>query len=132
MAVAGLEVSTRRPSMQATAQLMLEGQVRQKALAANVMRQALREAGWPDDDRAALKLWGFVPVSPDGSKAIWDKESRRMRNVRHGDWHNPATHAALDPKSPLGQFARSFDGLTVDFRFKADGAHVVLTFAQVK
>ncbi|MBY0230674.1 MAG: hypothetical protein K2W96_15415 [Gemmataceae bacterium] len=55
-AAASLTLSTRRPSMSALVHLLLEGQVRNKALAANVVRRSLREAGWPDDDRAVMKL----------------------------------------------------------------------------
>ncbi len=138
-AAAGVLLSTRRPGMAATAEMFLESQARHKALAANVMWQALYDAGavtpeMSDDERArvALRLWGFVPAAPDGTAAVWDARSRQVRNTRHGTWSSPAAHVAPDARSPLARFVRGFDTLGIDLRFREDGIHAVMTFGHVR
>jgi hypothetical protein len=138
-AAAGLFLSTRRPGMAATLDMLLEMQTRQKAHAANVMWQALYEAGVvtprmsdAQREQVALRLWGFVPSAPDGSRASWDADTRQVRNLRHGTWRLPASHTRLDTKSPLARFIRRFESLQADLRFREDGIHTVITFGYVK
>jgi hypothetical protein len=138
-AAAGIVLSTRRPGMMAAAEMLLEAQARHKALTANVMWQALYDAGavtprMTDEQRAAvaMRLWGFVPAAPDGTAAEWDAGARRVRNVRHGTWDRPVVHLAPEARSPLAKFVRRFDTLGVDLRFREDGIHAVMTFGHVK
>jgi hypothetical protein len=135
----GLFLSRKRRGMSDAIELLLEARVREKAHAANVMWQALYDAGvvTPKMSEAerrhvALQLWGFVPSAPDGSRAVWDKATQQVSNVRHGTWHRPASHTALGPKSPLAKFLHRFESLNADLRFRRDGVHTVITFRRTK
>src|SRR5262249_26356080 len=135
----GLFLSRKQRGMSDAIELLLEARIREKAHAANVMWQALYDAGvvtpkMSDAERSgiALRLWGFVPTAPDGSRAVWDKATQQVSNVRHGTWHRPATHTALGPKSPLAKFLHRFESLNADLRFRRDGVHTVITFRRAK
>jgi hypothetical protein len=135
----GLFLSRKQRGMSDAIELLLEARVREKAHAANVMWQALYDASvvTPKMDdaerrRVALRLWGFVPSAPDGSRAVWDKATRQVNNARHGTWHHPESHKALGPKSPLAKFLHRFESLNADLRFRRDGVHTVITFRRAK
>lgn len=77
---------------------------------------------------AAMKWFGFVPVSPDGEPYVFDKAADEVTNRRHGSAAHPKPVAAgIEAGSPLSQLLESVARLRVDLRFREDGINTVLT-----
>jgi hypothetical protein len=138
-AAAGFFLTRNRPGISTLIEFLMEQQVRQQAHSANVMWQALYEARVitpkmteAERQTVALRLWGFVPCAPDGSRSVWDNDTQQVRNIRHGTWQRPISHQSLDPKSPLLRFLRRFESVNADLRFREDGIHTIITFGFVK
>lgn len=130
-------LSRKPPGMAAALDWPVETQVRQKALSANVLWQALYDARvilpWMTEDErrgVAMRLWGFVPAAPDGSRVVYDPATREVRNLRHGTWGRPIVHDAADPASPLGKLLRSIQSIQADLRFREDGVHTTVTISR--
>jgi hypothetical protein len=138
-ASAGFFLTRNRRHVSALIEWLLERQVRKQAHSANALWQSLYDArvvtpkmSEAEQEQVALRLWGFVPAAPDGSRSVWDAETRQVRNLRHGTSDRPTSHKSLDPKSPLLKFLRRFESVNADLRFREDGIHTIITFGYVK
>jgi hypothetical protein len=136
-AAAGLTLSRKSPHLAAYLDRLLEQNLSTRSHAAVTLWQELYDARLvtaamsdAERDAAALRLLGFVPAVPDGSRFAYDGRTRRVRNVRHGSWSEPATHDAPDLASPLGRLVRSIQHVTADLRFREDGIHTTVTFSR--
>jgi hypothetical protein len=118
-------------------QSYLESQTHRRAVANGPIWQALVRAGMidrrtpePKMNDAALRLLGFVPVSPDGSAYAYQAKTDEVVNRRHGSLRRPQRHAALDPSAPLGRLLQQVRWLRADLRFPNEGIRLVLTVEQ--
>jgi hypothetical protein len=81
-------------------------------------------------DAVSLRLFGFVPVVPDGNPFVYDERMRRVHSFRHGSWAHPTKHDGPDRSSPLGKLVRSIQQVTANLRFREDGIHTAVTFSR--
>ena len=88
-------------------------------LTANAGREEMREA--------AMRWYGFVPVSPDGADYRYSRQREEVVNERHGSFTRPELHARPSEKSPLGQLLQQITSLQAELRFREDGVHTTLT-----
>jgi hypothetical protein len=77
--------------------------------------------------RVALRYFGFVPVSPDGSGYRFDPATREVVNDRHGSLRRPRLQAEVAPDSAAAGLLKMFRSVRADLRFREDGVHTVLT-----
>jgi hypothetical protein len=76
---------------------------------------------------AALRYFGFVPVSAEGTAFTYEPKTDEVVNQRHGSPRHPRLHAAVESDSPLGQLLDQLRTIRADLRFREDGVHTVLT-----
>jgi hypothetical protein len=112
----------------------LEWESHKRALANNSTWYALYRSGLigkamsgPKTEAAVLRLFGFVPVSPEGAAYRYLPDSNEVENQRHGSYRRPRLHSGIEDKSPLGQLLREFRTVRADLRFREGGIHTVLT-----
>ncbi|HEY7423755.1 MAG TPA: hypothetical protein VH682_05865 [Gemmataceae bacterium] len=86
------------------------------------------EAAPAKREAMALRLLGFVPVSPDGAAYRYDSKYDEVINERHGSFGRPQLRDGLDAKSIGGQLLGQLRTLRVDLRFREDGVHTALVF----
>jgi hypothetical protein len=88
---------------------------------------AVTDCNSEESRQAALRLLGYVPVSPDGSKYHLDRRTDDVLNARHGSRLSPSLHAAIDDASPLAKLLGQLRTVRADLRFREDGIHTILT-----
>ena len=110
---------------------LLEWEIHKRGLSATAMWQALHRKGGAfghegaPATRVALRLLGFVPVSPDGTGFVFDEKLGQVRNERHGSLSRPVYHGRLaSEKGHVLSWLRSF---RADLRFREDGIHTTMT-----
>jgi hypothetical protein len=91
---------------------------------------AVSDIGSEASARAALRLLGYVPVSPDGEPYAYDRRNDDMANRRHGSLRRPQLHDRLDEETPLARLVGRVRWVRADLRFREDGIHTVLTIEQ--
>jgi hypothetical protein len=80
--------------------------------------------------QTALRLFGFVPVSPDGSSYRYDARRAEVNNEGYGSLRQPKLHSTLPEGSPVAQWLDRLRTVRVDLRFREDGVHTILTLDQ--
>jgi hypothetical protein len=114
-------------------QKYLEKQIHEQALASAPLWYPLYHAGLiaEGSDAAARELaeryFGFVPVSPDGTRYLYDRRIDEVRNERHGSPARPKTHKTLADNAPIQQLLEQLQTIRADLRFREDGIHTTLT-----
>jgi hypothetical protein len=88
---------------------------------------AVRDCDSEESRQAALRLLGYVPVSPDGNKYRHDSDTDDVLNVRHGSLRRPHLHAAVDETSPVAKLLGQLRTVRADLCFREDGIHTILT-----
>jgi hypothetical protein len=136
---AALAVAPAAPKVREALELYLEAQTQNRALGSNVTWQALYQAGavtpkmsGAEREAIAHRLFGYVPVSPDGSAHVFDARLGEVRNVRHGSFRRPIYRDKLAPNSGLVRLLESIQQVRIDFRFRQDGVHTILTLDRGK
>ncbi len=79
----------------------------------------------------ALRFFGCIPVSPDGSAYVYERKADEVMNQRHGSLRRPTPQTAA-ADSPLLQLLEQFRTIRADLRFKEDGINTVLTIERAK
>jgi hypothetical protein len=116
----------------------LEWRVQGQALASAHLWEALYAGGLAEATRAdaagpaALRAFGFVPVSPDGSPFRFDRRRGEAVNLRHGSPARPEPHTGLDETGGPGRLWAALRAVRADLRFREDGIHTTLTFERKK
>jgi hypothetical protein len=112
----------------------LEWECHRRALPNLPIWYALYRSGLVDErtpektrDATAMRLFGFVPVSPDGASYAYEAKTDEVVNRRHGSWRRPQWHAAIEPASPLGRLLDRFRAMRADLRFQEDGVNTTVT-----
>ncbi len=92
-------------------------------------RSGLVDETMPEKARnaAAMRYFGFVPVSPDGAAYVHEAKTDEVVNRRHGSWRRPQWHAGIEPTSPLGRLLDQFRTMRADLRFQEDGVNTTVT-----
>jgi hypothetical protein len=75
----------------------------------------------------AYRLYGFAPISPDGSTVVFDEKRDKVANERHGTLAEPWFPRQPKPDSPLGHLLQSVRHVRVSLEFRQEGAFTVLT-----
>jgi hypothetical protein len=108
----------------------LEWETFRRAVGNGPLWEALYRAGVTDGtdaDAAALRFYGFVPVSPDAAAYRYDRRTQEARNARHGSYGRPRLHDTVDEQSPLARLLGQLRHVRADLRFREDGVHTVVT-----
>lgn len=112
----------------------LEWETHRRALANAPLWYALFHSGLLPADAseaamraAALRYFGFIPVSPEGAAYAYVATTNEVVNRRHGSPRRPQLHPAVDDNAPLGRLLDQFQTIRADLRFREDGVHTVLT-----
>jgi hypothetical protein len=112
----------------------LEWETHKRALANNPILYALFHSGLVAENAtadavngAALRYFGYLPVSPDGAGYAFESRTDEVVNRRHGSLRRPQLHTALATDAPLGRLLEQLRTLRADLRFREDGIHTVLT-----
>jgi hypothetical protein len=120
-------------------QLYLEWESHKQALGNNAVWLALERGGIVspkategERNKAAFRLLGYTPVSPDGAAYRYDPRTDEVNNVRHGSYRRERLHAGLDDDSPLLDLLRQLKSVRTDLRFREDGIHTILTIERPK
>ena len=92
-------------------------------------RSGLLGQNMPEKMKAAvaMRFFGFVPVSPDGTGFSYDPRTDEVVNRRHGSLQHPRWHSAIAADSPVNQLLDQFRTLRADLRFKEDGVNTTVT-----
>jgi hypothetical protein len=77
--------------------------------------------------QAALRLLGYIPVSPDGSLYHFHRSTDEVLNARHGSLRRPNLHGTLADYSPVAKMLAQLRTVRADLCFREDGIHTVLT-----
>lgn len=75
----------------------------------------------------AYRLYGFAPVSPDGTAYVYDARRDLVANERHGTLGEPWFPRQPAPDAPCGRLLQSLRTLRAELQFRDDGAFTVLT-----
>jgi hypothetical protein len=120
-------------------QAFLEWETHKRAVANGPYWLALYHGGVLDAkastaecNAAALKFYGFIPVSPDDAPYDYDRRVADVVNRRHGSLARPVLHDKLDGQSSVQQFITDLRSVRVDLRFREDGVHTTLTLDRKK
>ena len=121
------------------AEAFLEWESHKRAVANGPYWYALYQSGalaWNASqegrEAAALKFFGFIPVSPDDAAYEYDRRTGDVRNARHGSLARPVLHDKLDEKSALLKLLSQLKTVRTDLRFREDGVHTTLTLDRKK
>jgi hypothetical protein len=76
---------------------------------------------------AAMRYFGFVPVSPDGSAYTLDAKTGEVLNRRYGSPRRPQCPHGVKADSPLEQLLDQFRTFRADLRFQEDGINTTVT-----
>ncbi|MGH7172225.1 MAG: hypothetical protein ACRELG_18265, partial [Gemmataceae bacterium] len=85
--------------------------------------EVVKDFDSPEARRTALRFFGFVPVSPDGSPYRYDAVRQEVNNEGYGSLRRPKLRSMLPAGSPLAQLLEQVRTLRVDLRFREDGIH---------
>jgi hypothetical protein len=116
----------------------LEWRVQGQALASANLWEALYVGGLADATRAdaagpaALRAYGFVPVSPDGAAFRYDRRRGEAVNLRHGSPARPEPHVGLEETGGPGRLWAALRAVRADLRFREDGIHTTITLERKK
>ncbi|MFL5340269.1 MAG: hypothetical protein ACJ8F7_08960 [Gemmataceae bacterium] len=117
----------------------LEAQTRRRAWAGNAVWLPLHRAGVigrdgneADERAAALRWYGFEPISPDGAGFRYDRRLGEVVNVSHGSERQPTPHATLAVDAPVRRLMEQYRTLRTDLRFREDGIHTTVTFERAR
>src|SRR5262249_1597781 len=86
------------------------------------------QASAREKEALARSFFGFVPVSPDGTGYVYDRQRDDVSNARHGSARVRRLQAEIATDSPLAHLLREFRPLRVDLRFREDGVHTTVTW----
>jgi hypothetical protein len=89
--------------------------------------EVVKDCDSADARRTALRFFGFVPVSPDGSRYRYDVVRQEVSNEGYGTLRRPQLRSMPPTDSPLAQLLEQVRTLRVDLRFREDGIHTILT-----
>ncbi len=131
---ASLYLSPNAANIRTVVQFILEWESHRRALANEPIWYALYHPGLIGADASAktarataLRLLGFVPVSPDDAPYHYDRKTDAVVNRRHGSLRRPRLHEGIEPASPLAKFLDQLRSIRADLSFKEDGIYTVLT-----
>jgi hypothetical protein len=111
----------------------LEWESQRRAVANNPLWYVLHRAGVVEDGgslqawQTALRFYGFVPISPDGSSYSYRAARDEIHNEGYGSLRQPELRSTLPDRSPLAQLLDQLRTVRVDLRFREDGVHTILT-----
>jgi hypothetical protein len=85
------------------------------------------DARHPQLGDVAYRLYGFAPVSPDGTNFVYNASTDQVTSERHGAITEPWFPRQPATDCPAGQLLQSLRSLRAELQFREDGAFTVLT-----
>ena len=85
------------------------------------------DARHPQLGDVAYRLYGFAPVSPDGTEFVYNASTDQVISERHGAITEPWFPRQPATDCPAGRLLQSLRSLRAELQFREDGAFTVLT-----